>query len=97
MSSTESVSNMAQLFYLSALTYVTKLVCLKDNPQFGCYLYIRCEGRKKRGYTEKQIKEAKFYFLMKKPTGTAVPLEAWSGPERSRRFRLPDFHYFRHV
>jgi len=22
---------------------------------------------------------------------TAIPLQAWSGPEGSRRFRLPDF------
>jgi len=23
--------------------------------------------------------------------GTAIPLQAWAGPERSRRVRLPDF------
>jgi hypothetical protein len=23
--------------------------------------------------------------------GKAIPLQAWTGPDRSRRFRLPDF------
>jgi len=26
-----------------------------------------------------------------KAKGTAVPLQAWTGPENSRRLRLPDF------
>jgi len=27
----------------------------------------------------------------KKVKGTAIPLQAWTGPEGSRRLRLPDF------
>jgi len=29
------------------------------------------------------------YFKL--PTGKAVPLQAWSGPEDSRKLRFPDF------
>ena len=28
---------------------------------------------------------------MKEYQGKAVPLQAWSGPERSRKFKFPDF------
>jgi len=30
-----------------------------------------------------------FLFVIVK--GKAIPLQAWTGPEGSRRFRLPDF------
>jgi len=30
-------------------------------------------------------------FLDVKKEGKAIPLKAWTGPEDSRRFRLPDF------
>jgi len=30
-------------------------------------------------------------LLWKKHTGKAIPLQAWTGPEGSRRLRLPDF------
>jgi hypothetical protein len=34
-----------------------------------------------------------FYLVGKciKVKGKAIPLQAWTGPEGSRRFRLPDF------
>ena len=32
-----------------------------------------------------------------KGKGKAVPLQAWRGPEGSRKFRLPDFHDIRHM
>ena len=32
-----------------------------------------------------------FLFNRKKPKGKAIPLQAWTGPEDSRRLRLPDF------
>jgi len=33
------------------------------------------------------------YFSAKRPcrTGKAIPLQAWTGPEGSKRLRLPDF------
>jgi hypothetical protein len=30
-------------------------------------------------------------FSKSKVTGTAIPLQPWTGPEGSRRLRLPDF------
>ena len=33
-------------------------------------------------------------FLMVKAKGKAIPLQAWTGPEGSRRLRLPDFKTF---
>jgi len=30
-------------------------------------------------------------YTRKKLKGKAIPLEAWTGPEGSRRLRLPDF------
>ena len=32
-----------------------------------------------------------FYFILIKGKGKAVPLQAWSGPEGSRKLRFPDF------
>jgi len=32
-----------------------------------------------------------------KGKGKAVPLQAWTGAEGSRRLRLPDFHDIRHM
>jgi hypothetical protein len=32
-----------------------------------------------------------YYAVTEKGKGKAIPLEAWTGPEGSRRFRLPDF------
>jgi len=32
-----------------------------------------------------------FYFIRCKGKGKAVPLQAWSGPEGSRKLRFPDF------
>jgi len=29
--------------------------------------------------------------------GKAIPLQAWAGPEASRRLRLPDFQNIRHM
>jgi len=34
------------------------------------------------------IKHGEFYSLLK---GKAVPLQAWSGPEDSKKLRFPDF------
>jgi hypothetical protein len=30
-------------------------------------------------------------YIRSKGTGKAIPLQAWTGPEVSRRLRLPDF------
>jgi len=32
-----------------------------------------------------------FFFLFNKGKGKAIPLQAWTGPEGSRRLRVPDF------
>jgi hypothetical protein len=32
-----------------------------------------------------------FKYLIVDSTGTAVPLQAWNGPEGSRKLRFPDF------
>jgi len=34
---------------------------------------------------------SKVYFKLLKGKGKAVPLQAWSGPEASRKLRFPDF------
>jgi len=38
------------------------------------------------------VQETSEYFSAKRPckTGKAIPLQAWTGPEGSRRLRLPD-------
>jgi len=35
-----------------------------------------------------------FLILYSKGKGKAIPLQAWTGPEGSRRLRLPDFKTF---
>ena len=39
-----------------------------------------------RKYTEARV----FYYTVLKGKGKAVPLQAWSGPEGSRKLRFPD-------
>jgi len=41
-------------------------------------------------FCENQRKEVRT-FLMVKAKVKAIPLQAWTGPEGSRRLRLPDF------
>ena len=43
--------------------------------------------------TYHKFKEAEFGFQINevKVKGNAIPLQAWTGPEGSRRLRLPDF------
>jgi hypothetical protein len=33
----------------------------------------------------------KYYYITNKRKGKAVPLQAWSGPEGSRKLRFPDY------
>jgi len=41
---------------------------------------------------EVDAKENKYMFMScEESNGTAIPLQAWTGPEGSRRLRLPDF------
>ena len=39
------------------------------------------------------VQETSEYFSVERPckTGKAIPLEAWTGPEGSKRLRHPDF------
>jgi hypothetical protein len=37
------------------------------------------------------LAELTLQFLTVKGKGKAIPLQAWTGPEGSRRLRLPDF------
>ena len=39
---------------------------------------------------KKKTSSFKYYVLVKKK-GKAVPLQAWTGPDGSRKFRFPDF------
>jgi len=39
----------------------------------------------------------KIIYGLKKGEGEAVPLQAWSGPEVSRKLRFPDFMTTPHV
>jgi type IV secretory pathway component VirB8 len=41
-------------------------------------------------YTDKNITEYHVYIKVK-DKGKAIPVQAWRGPEGSRRLRLPDF------
>ena len=55
-----------------------------------------CEVEKNLIYTQNfdEIKPCKCQTIMqsvKKKKGKAVPLQAWSGPEGSRKLRFPDF------
>jgi len=34
---------------------------------------------------------SKWYYIIACKKGKAVPLQAWSGPEGSRKLRFPDF------
>jgi hypothetical protein len=43
-------------------------------------------------FYQKQGPTVSFYILFNEgKKGTAVPLQAWSGPEGSRKLRFPDF------
>jgi hypothetical protein len=46
------------------------------------------QGTRKSVQLVRQLKWQKFLYTVK---GRAVPLEAWSGPEGSRKLRFPDF------
>ena len=37
------------------------------------------------------VKTKVVYFYLIHRKGKAIPLQAWTGPEGSRRLRLPDF------
>jgi hypothetical protein len=37
------------------------------------------------------MKTSNFIYLRSKAKGKAIPLQPWTGPEDSRRLRLPDF------
>jgi len=39
----------------------------------------------------KHVENILTYQCMVKGKGKAIPLQAWTGPEGSRRLRLPDF------
>jgi hypothetical protein len=42
-------------------------------------------------FTVKIERKNKRYKVKGKKKGKAIPLQAWTGPEGSRRLRLPDF------
>jgi hypothetical protein len=45
----------------------------------------------KMPYSCKLRKTTNIYAKTNKGKGKAMPVQAWTGPEGSRRFRLPDF------
>jgi hypothetical protein len=52
------------------------------------------KGRTHKNYTKKIFTNKYFSPYMqcsKKVNGKAIPIQAWTGPEGSRRLRLPDF------
>ena len=42
-------------------------------------------------YEELNLTKIRYCFQMLNIYGKSVPLQAWSGPEGSRKLRLPDF------
>ena len=76
------------------------------NDNMDCHIKKR-EREKKKKKKKKKKKQGKsipsnFYFLnfqrneyenfgVQIAKGKAIPLQAWTGPEGSRRLRLPDF------
>jgi len=52
--------------------------------------YISCTGNSAPYFWNKYFSDSKIkpYLQLK---GKAVPLQAWSGPEGSKKLRLPDF------
>ena len=43
------------------------------------------------GINKTQRLECAYVYEGKSKAGKAIPLQAWTGPEGSRRLRLPDF------
>jgi hypothetical protein len=56
-------------------------------------------ARGRREITREEIRESykNEYNKYNKGKGNAIPLQAWTGPEGSRRLRLPDFKKSAHV
>ena len=54
---------------------------LKINKKFSFHVRILCHG----------INVRLWWYIYSKGKGKSVPLQAWSGPEGSRKLRFPDF------
>jgi len=46
---------------------------------------------KNSSLTEPSIRTSQSLYYIRKRKGKAVPLQAWGGPEGSRKLRFPDF------
>jgi hypothetical protein len=55
----------------------------------SCKLYLHCPSRLRGLYMEYLISDPVYVCMYVK--GKGVPLQAWSGPEGSRKLRFPDY------
>ena len=58
---------------------------LRNNPEQSSSLLLRCENMKSRTPGDLLASQSGLYCIK------SVPLQAWSGPEGSRKLRFPDF------
>jgi hypothetical protein len=59
-------------------------LCNKDHTEIGLSFNFFIGGMKRKTTTNTTT-------IKSKDKGKAIPLQAWTGPEGSRRLRLPDF------
>jgi hypothetical protein len=58
-------------------------------PKYSCCSQLR--GYQGRNFAPESLEEAWKLTLFSPTKGKAVPLQAWCGPEGSRKLRFPDF------
>ena len=56
----------------------------------GLWIFVYCQGRLNNAPWVRNTQIAAHWFGIK-GTRKAIPLQVWTGPEGSRKLRLPDF------
>jgi len=74
----------------------TKLIqfCFLKTAKFGFLRIWVPRNKKTCSVSLLQVKLQPDSYFVVKGKGKAVPLQAWTGPEGSRRLRCPDFKTF---
>jgi hypothetical protein len=83
-------------FYTDKRETVLEVRRLLTFPHFGITYSGRLNARVKHKHSDKVLYDFKYLsilcvYLLRKGKGKAIPLQAWRGPEGSKKLRLPDF------
>ena len=64
---------------------------LKSRASLTCFQACILPGRAKDLSAPRHVEQIICFFCVTYSKGKAVPLQAWSGPEGSRKLKFPDF------